>query len=274
MRSRSNAATTLAISLWSSAAAPGRSTQVDSPQSSGIPIIPKVASAFCAFGEVVADLRHDYSASYAERLRAVDLQRLNDLLDGLETTGRSELAEEGTPPELVSVTRSLELRYLGQVHEVAVSLPHGRVDEAMLDRIERLFHERHEALYSYSESDGVCELINLSVTVRGKVPRISTPPLGEAEDDDPTPALKDNRLAFFPEFDGYIETPVFDGSLVVAGNVFVGPAIVEEPTTTIVVFPGSTMRLDNRGFYVMSIPSTGSEPYAAELRAAAATRSG
>jgi N-methylhydantoinase A len=231
-------------------------------------IIPKVASAFCAFGEVVADLRHDYTASHAGRLSTLDLGRLNELLDGLETTGRSELAEEGVAPEVVSITRVLELRYLGQVHEVGVTVPHGRIDEAMIGRIEELFHERHQALYSYAEPDGVCELINLSVTARGKAPRID-PPMLTASNGDPTPALTGNRLAFFPEFDGYLETPVFDGSLAAVGNVFVGPAIVEEPTTTILVFPGATMRLDERGFYVMSIPSPSTDISATDLQVAA-----
>jgi N-methylhydantoinase A len=230
-----------------------------------IAIVPKVASAFCAFGEVVADLRHDHNASYAGRLRAIDLQRLNELLDSLEMAGRSELAEEGVAPEAISVTRSLELRYLGQVHEVAVPLPYGRIEEKTLDRIEKLFHQKHEALYSYSERDGICELINLAVTARGKVPKVNPPTLAVAEED-PTPALKGNRLAFFPEFGGYLETPVFDGGDAAAGNVFVGPAIVEEPTTTIVVFPRSTMRLDERGFYVMSIPSPLTEQARGELR--------
>lgn len=218
-----------------------------------VAIIPKVASAYCAFGEVVADLRHDYSASYAGRLRTVDLDRLNDLLDGLESAGRSDLAEEGVSTDAIGVTRLLELRYLGQVHEVAVPVPHGRVDERTLDRIEELFHDKHETLYSYSERDGICELINLEVAVRGRVPKVKPPVLATGSDD-PTPALKGNRLAFFPEFDGYMETPVFDGGRAAGGNVFVGPAIIEEPTTTIVVFPGSTMVLDQRGFYVMSMP--------------------
>lgn len=199
-----------------------------------------------------------------ERLHAVDLPRLNALLDSLEAEGRSELAEEGVGPGAVAVTRLLELRYLGQVHEVAVPLPHGRIDEKVLDRIEKLFHQKHDALYSYSERDGICELINLAVTVRGKVPKIRPSVLAIAGED-PTPALKGNRLAFFPEFDGYLETPVFDGMRVGVGNIFVGPAIVEEPMTTIVVFPGSRMQLDERGFYVMSISASQAEHFPTEL---------
>jgi N-methylhydantoinase A len=49
---------------------------------------------------------------------------------------------------------------------------------------------------------------------------------------------------------------VYDGATLLVGNVVRGPAIVEEVTTTIVVFPGWHMRLDDPGMYVM----TGSLP--------------
>ena len=215
-------------------------------------LIPKVASAFCAYGEVVADLRHDYQASYATRLADVDLDRLNTLFEGVEESGRAELADEGVAPEDVLVTRTLEMRYLGQVHECTVSIPASAIDAPMVAEIAELFHQRHESLYTYAEREtGVPELINLAVTVLGKVPAIRIPE-APAGGPDATHAHVVERPAFFVEHGRYIDTPVFDGSLVQPGNVFAGPAIVEEPTTTIVVFPGSTMTFDGRGFYAMS----------------------
>ena len=219
----------------------------------GIPtvMIPKVASAFCAFGEVVADLRHDYHASYTTRLADVDLVRLNDLFTGMEQEGRDELAEEGVAPDDIVVTRTVEMRYLGQVHECPVSIPASAVDEPMVSEIADLFHQRHELLYTYAEREtGVPELINLSVTVLGKVPPIRTPEL-PAAGKDPAAAQIGERPAYFVEHGRYLDTPVFDGSLVQPGNEFAGPAIVEEPTTTIVVFPDSRMTFDGRGFYAM-----------------------
>ena len=48
-------------------------------------------------------------------------------------------------------------------------------------------------------------------------------------------------------------TPVYDGAQLLVGNVVVGPAIIEEITTSIVVFPGWQVRLDNPGVYVMTV---------------------
>jgi N-methylhydantoinase A len=145
------------------------------------------------------------------------------------------------------------MRYLGQVHECTIPIGGESIGETSLPAIEELFHQKHEALYTYSEREsGICELINLALTARGKVKAVSVPEL-PSNGTDPTVAKREERPVYFAEYGRYVDTPVYDGTRVSAGQVFTGPAIVEEPTTTIVVFPGASMRLDARGFYVMSV---------------------
>jgi N-methylhydantoinase A len=219
----------------------------------GVPavIIPKVASALCAFGEVVADLRHDYAASYATRVREADLSKLDGLYEEMERQGREELAREGVPDDAVVITRWMDMRYLGQVHECTISLPNEQVNEESIPQIEALFHEKHEALYTYAEREnGVCELINLALTARGKVPAVSLPELEQRGEEAPTPT--GTRSVYFVGSGRKVDTAVYDGTSLGADDRIVGPAIVEEPTTTIVVFPGWSVRLDKRGFYLMT----------------------
>jgi N-methylhydantoinase A len=147
----------------------------------------------------------------------------------------------------------MDMRYLGQVHECTIAVPDGSIESSSLPAIEELFHEKHEALYTYAEREGgICELINLALTVRGKVTPVSVPELA-INGSDPAAAKRDDRAVYFSESGGYIDTPVYDGTRARAGQMFAGPAIVEEPTTTIVVFPDSSMTLDRRGFYVMAV---------------------
>ena len=66
-------------------------------------------------------------------------------------------------------------------------------------------------------------------------------------------ALKGRRPAWF---DGrFVDTPVYDGERVGYGHHLVGPAIVEERFTTIVLYPGHAAELDARGNYVVSLPA-------------------
>ena len=108
----------------------------------------------------------------------------------------------------------------------------GDVAQAALDEVVAAFHARHDALYGYSMPGAPVELINLRVSARGQTekPQLGRSPEGGA---DPAGALRGRREAYFDG--GFITVPVYDGLKLVNGNVVSGPAIVDQPTTTIVV---------------------------------------
>jgi N-methylhydantoinase A len=58
---------------------------------------------------------------------------------------------------------------------------------------------------------------------------------------------------YFETHGDYVDTPVYDGALVQPGNLIPGPAIVEEPDTTIVVYPGQEAMLDHYQTYVIEL---------------------
>ena len=68
----------------------------------------------------------------------------------------------------------------------------------------------------------------------------------------PRTALKGNRNAIFSADGKAKKTPVYDGSKLGAGATIMGPAIIEEVTTTIVIEPGWTAKLDPSGSYVIT----------------------
>lgn len=70
---------------------------------------------------------------------------------------------------------------------------------------------------------------------------------------DPSGARKERRPVYFEEFRDYREIPVYDGERVEAGNVLEGPCIVEEPATTLVVYPGQVATLSRHGSYEVRI---------------------
>jgi N-methylhydantoinase A len=218
-------------------------------------LIPKVASGLCAFGEAVADVKHTYLASCTAPLPTLDPTRLNDLFAELERRGREELAAEGFAADEIAVHRSVDMKYVDQVHECSVELPLFEITTERLGEIDEAFHRRHEALYTYCERDNTPELINVEVNVYGRSPAVEVPAgdgaaLGTA-------APVGERRCYLAEHAEYRATPVFEGSRLVLGARVDGPAIVEEATTTIVVFPGSTLRLSRPDLYVMTIEGRG-----------------
>jgi len=214
-------------------------------------LIPKVSSAFCAFGEIISDMKHNYLSSCTSRLDRMDYSQLNQLFAEMETRGRQELAEAGVSAEHMTIHRSLDMRYVDQIHECQVDIPAADLSPQNINQIAEAFHRRHEELFTYSERDNMVEIINLESTVVGKVERPQLPALARGTRD-ASQARVGARQAFFAEQGGLVATPVYDGAKFLVGNVIQGPAIVEEVTTTIVVFPGWHMRLDDPGMYAMT----------------------
>lgn len=217
--------------------------------------IPKLASIFCAFGAIIADIRHDYRQTYMARVSDVNLDRLNAMLEEMENRGYSDLAEEGVAKSEMVASRTLQMRYLDQVYECPVEIPLGKITEDQRDQIADGFHQVHQALYTYSEQDSPCEMVNAEVTVRGKVPGHSLPRSAEGKPD-PSGALIEHRPALFDEYEDYVSTPIYDGSKLQPGNVIEALAVVEEANTTIVVFPNSRLRLDGSGVYILTLDSS------------------
>jgi N-methylhydantoinase A/oxoprolinase/acetone carboxylase beta subunit len=75
-----------------------------------------------------------------------------------------------------------------------------------------------------------------------------------AGDEDASRAIKETRPVYFG---AWLETPIYDGSKLLAGNQFQGPAIIEEVTTTIVVFPNDRAEVDRLGNVVIHVNAKG-----------------
>ena len=216
-------------------------------------LIPRVASGLCAFGEAVADVKHTYLASYTVRLPELDPQRLDDMFLELERQGREDLYAEGFADTDIDVERSVDMKYVDQVHECRVEIPRFTIEATTIAEIEDAFHRRHEALYTYCERDNVAELINVEVNVFGRSPRAcADPTLGGnrlAATRRPTP----QRAASVRRVRRVSPDTRLRRAALRVGDIVDGPAVVEEESTTIVVFPRSTLALARPDVYVMTV---------------------
>jgi N-methylhydantoinase A len=211
----------------------------------GVPrvIVPKTASVFCALGMLESDLKHDYVYTFWDILSKLDLGKLNAEFELLEAQGKEALFEEGTRPQDVHIERSMDLRYVGQHHEVNVSVPTHRLTADDLPLIGQRFHEAHQRLFMYHEPDGEIETVNIRLIAIGSVskPEINRLPTA---DSDASPPIKSTRPVYFEESDGFVETNVYDGDLLLPGMRISGPAIIEEVTTTTVLIPNWHCTID------------------------------
>jgi len=215
-------------------------------------IVPSVAATFSAFGMFAMDIGRNYARSYIASAAAADLGRITDLFQQMEDEAAEGLKDMGAQSGAVEFVRTVAMRYIGQFSEVEVAFPSGEVTNESLAEAVANFHRRHEELYTFQMPWKGTELLTFYLKATVQKARFE---LREAEEgsSDSSSAQKSIRECIFNGVPA--ETPVYDGSLLRAGNRFEGPAIVEEPKTTIVVPPAFTCEVDRQHGYVLTSQS-------------------
>jgi N-methylhydantoinase A len=194
-------------------------------------VVPPVAALYSAFGMFTMDLGRDFARSHVARAASIDLKAVANIYDQLEADARGSVERLATGGG-AAFTRTAEMRYSGQYHEVEVALPSGPISPELIDEAIARFHKRHEALYTFSMPWRETEF--LTFRLRATVPRAEFKLRKiEAGGPDPSGALKRRRSAVWG---GAISsTPVYAGEQLRTGNQILGPAIIEEQTTTVLV---------------------------------------
>lgn len=212
-------------------------------------IIPRFASLYSAFGMFAMDIGRDYVRSYICRVDRLDLNLVNRLYGEIEAAVRSDMKAMRVAETDVVLTRTAEMRYVGQFHEVEVGMPLGPLSAEEIKNAVEAFHKRHDELYAFSMGFRAVEFLNfrLKATARKAPFKLEELPPGGRS---PEAAFKRRRECVFSG--KAIDTPVYDGNRLKAGNVIRGAAIIEEPTTTVVVLPAFDCSVDRFRNYVLN----------------------
>ena len=214
-------------------------------------VLPKLASGLCAFGQIISDVKYNYMATAPLRLdNPAAYARIDELFNQIEAQGLAHLKADGFGKKDTRIKRSLDMRYVGQVHECTVEIDTFKVDARSIGKVIEAFHKRHKQLYTYSEPLSIVEVVNLESTLYGLVDKPERMKIGRGAS--PEKALKGHRNAVFSADGKAIRTPIYDGTPLGAGATIKGPAVIEEVTTTIVIEPGWTARLDESGSYLIT----------------------
>ena len=207
-------------------------------------ISPFGAGVGSTFGLLSAPLAFDFVRSAYSRLDQLDWGFANRLLDEMAEEGRGVLERSGLSAEQISYKRSADMRYVGQGHEVAVMLPDGVLSAEHLSRISKLFNDAYRALYGREGPDVPLEVINWRVVASGPRPELNLKlPTNRRREGN---ARRGFRRAYFPEPGEYVETAVYDRYALDVGMEFIGPGIVEERESTLIVGARGKARVDER----------------------------
>jgi N-methylhydantoinase A len=217
-------------------------------------LCPRASGVLCALGLAAAAPRHDVSRTVMLAGRRLTRERLGAALDELVAEADAALAG---PRETLRV--AYELRYAGQSFELSVEAPAAErpageppttaaepdvPDPAALSEA---FAAAHERRYGYRDDAAEVELVNVRVSVWGPAPQLC--PQADV-------AAEPERSSAQVVFDGEaLQTSVLRGELAPATEIS-GPALCALPEATLLVPPGWSGVVDERGTIVLEDRAT------------------
>lgn len=207
-------------------------------------IIPVGPGHFSAWGMLATDLRVDLIRTRIVRTDHIDAIGLMEMMTELEETACETLVGEGVDARQIVTQRFADMRYRGQEHTVKVPLPSGTLHAEPLFEITERFHELHEQRYTFRLDGSAIEFVNFHLTAVGMVDK--PPPSTIPGIRDATPPPKGVRPVLFDGL-GWCDSRIYERGRLSAGAYMEGPAIIEEPAASTLLFPGDQLVVDDYG---------------------------
>jgi N-methylhydantoinase A len=201
-------------------------------------IVPWSPGTFSAWGMLQTDIRHDVVRSFYRPLAELEGSAVGDVFVELQGEAADLLASEAIGAADQYFARSADMRYVGQEYTVNVPIG-GRVD---LAKVEESFHDAHRVRYGHSTPGAPVEFVNLRLAGFGRIAGEAAPFRASAEELD---SVAGTRRA---TFDGAsLDTAVHNRDRLRPGAELTGPVVIEEQSSTTVVPPGHSMKVDELG---------------------------
>lgn len=218
-------------------------------------LIPLGAGVGSTIGFLVAPLAFDFVRTYAGRLDDLNWSEVASRFEEMEAEGLDMLRAAGVALDAITITRSAELRYAGQGHQVTVDVPLGPVGADMQCVLKERFEQKYRQLYGRTASGNPVEAVNWRVIASAPSPAFSLA-LGQRgiRLSGSEAAQKGQRRVYLPETRDFELVPVYDRYALTPGMRFVGPAIVEERESTAVIGPGASVAIDEWLNLVIRMP--------------------
>jgi N-methylhydantoinase A len=216
-------------------------------------VIPQTAAVHSAFGIATADLQvtHELSRPMitppggAPISTTLTREAFNEPFAQLDEKVRSALRRQDVEDADIQVSRQLDMRFRGQIYEVAVTVQSEPFSDADVDGLAQRFVMAYETLYGEGSAlaEAGIEFITFRSTATAATPKPAT--AAKAARAYGRLAPSGRRAVYLPERGELTELPTFSGADLCAGDIVGGPAIVELPATTVLLGAGQTCAVDS-----------------------------
>ncbi|MCA0044913.1 hydantoinase/oxoprolinase family protein [Celeribacter litoreus] len=206
-------------------------------------IVPLTPGTLCALGLLLTDLRADFAVSRLMQLDDAALKAVENGYADLAQQANDWFSTENIAADRQVMTRTADLRYMGQNYELSVPVPAGPITAETFTALKDGFEAAHQQRFGFIAEGEAIQLVTLRLEAAGVVNKAEFRP-APADGPDASAAQIATREVWLPESGDFVEVPVYDRAALKPGNTITGPAIVEQMDTTTVILPDMTGTVD------------------------------
>jgi len=215
-------------------------------------VIPTTSMAQSAYGALASDIQHSAERSFLIRggggaepgWAGIEPGVLVEQFSALEARCRAALARYEVTDGDGEYSRSVDMRYRRQTHELIIPVPAGHIDASVVRYLVERFEQTYEDTYGkgagFREAGVEMTTFRVDAIGRTRKPRLPKAPAR-------TGAQRRER----PIYDGaacaHVSAEVVDWTALGVGEHVAGPAVLEHPTTTVYVAAGQHAAVDPHG---------------------------
>jgi N-methylhydantoinase A len=202
-------------------------------------LVPSNPGTFSAQGMLVTDVYQEWSLTRITPVDGATPSELDAIFTEMEAKALRALAREHFPLERLQTLRRAGMRYRGQSYEVTVSVPSLNGPDDLTDLVQG-FHAAHQRRYGHMAEAEAVEIVNFQVTGVGQIPKAKMKMFDNSVVEATSAQI---RRAHFNAFDAR-DVEVLRRSQLAPGTRIEGPTIIEEQTSTTVLYPGQRANVD------------------------------
>jgi N-methylhydantoinase A len=216
-------------------------------------VIPKMPGNFSALGMLLAPWRHDLVRTMVGVLGKLDPDWVIAAFEELSTGARAQLKKDDLDIKDAIFEYGADLRYRGQEHSITVPLTApaalSRADSVVRDK----FDELHDLRYGHAAAGEVVEVVNLRLTVTVQRGGESVDAFLAARFEPETARPEEMRPVIYDNPALPLNARILWRPGLAPGFRVEGPAVIEEPNSTTVLFPGDVAEITEHGHIMISI---------------------
>ena len=213
-------------------------------------IVPWGAGVFSAVGMLSAPLQFDLIRTVPTELDAIEWDVVHKAYDEMERELIALFSEAGMQQNELKLSRSADMRYVGQGNLIEVALPDPALQKWNKGGFRDSFDAAYGEQYGWSLAQAPAQVMNWRLQAHGPAPEVSLATRASNGSGNPEKGL---RKVYLNDEMGFQSCAVFNRYRLAAGLAIPGPAIIEERECTIFVGPDATANVHESGMLIITL---------------------